>query len=851
MSESELRAIAVIRQTGFKTILKLFTINLLSLGALIASIAKYFQAKSFDTLGSPLLFKGGDLAIQIALVFIFQFMVTSLSVGYFLSGKLENPSPQNEQKEQNKFNEEKIASSFVTLGCSLFLTTLNYYHFYFFGTSVLRTYSLMGISGVFIITLLALEFKNNKGLLRLHSIENTYSVGLLFFGATYSLRNSLINTRLAFFTLALFLLMAVLTSLSAKVQSSPVIFQYRNPFVVILSLCFLFHSRLYGDVKNLHAFESFSVSNSQLLNRGQVPWRDFGVQHGLWDSGLREYLGGLFTDNTIWGQLNASSALINPIVVALSGLCIMYLSKNLAITVVVVALDSFIQRSLNFTIFSSDMFPVFLIVVALKKYFANPRNRKLVAVSILSGFAIIWNPELIFFTSGTGLAIFIFLHISGVHYKGIIRTLFVFIFATVGSLIALTQGLFVSMFNSIKLDGSGYLFAWGMNYQWQLGASYFFFFFAVPLLLFVFLTFISAGFFGKKMDVIRYLHILPVSALSLYLYLKFLNWADWHLTQPTNVALVLVLLLFILHKNALKLAGTSVFLLIIISVPALVTSISDLSYRKSQSIDTVVGSYDPSSLTYLARVREVNTSFTPYLPQKKGVTLLDLGNEPVTWYGILNYKTMNGLDKVLNIASREAQLNVVARLEKQKPDAVVWGGEFGYWNNIFNGTLMRQYEIVRFVLENYTPVASNGKYVLLLPNEKGVLDLNARNKMIEETCDWFNGAPSFEPPISKELLLKGRKTREYRSGESFTLNSKSQFRSLGFTASSLSDNSITLQGIGETRGVIKFTVEGKRAPNFVWLASCPAWYYQHGDSRWLITSEQNTAFSLEASSVRD
>ncbi len=841
----------MILQNEFGKVLKLVTINFVSLCALTVSIATYFQGESFDTLGSPLLFEGGDLALQIALVFIFQFIFTSLSVGYFLSDKMEIPRLDEEQKDRNKFNDEKIASSFVTLGFSLLITTLNYYHFYFFGTSVFRTYFLMGITFTFIITLLALEFKNNKGLFRLHSIENTYSLGLLFFGATYCLRNSLINTRLAFFTLAIFLLVALLTSLSTKVLNAPVIFQYRNPFIVILSVCFLFHSRLYGDVKNLHAFESFSVSNSQLLNRGQLPWRDFGVQHGLWDSGFREYLGGLFADSTIWGQLNSASALINPIVVAFSGFCLMYLSKNLAITLAVVALDSFVQRSLNFTIFSSDMFPIFLIVIALKKFFDNPRTKTLIAVSILSSFAIIWNPELMFFAAGTGLAILIYLRISGENCLGIMRSLLIFIFVIVGGLLTLIPGLFVSMLNSIKLDGSGYLFAWGMNYQWQLGASYLFFFFAVPLFLLVFLTVISAGFFGKKKNVIPYLHILPVSILSLYLYLKFLNWADWHLTQPTNIALVLLLLLFMLHKNSLKLSSSFVFLVMILSIPTLVTSISDLSYRKSQSIDISVGSYDPSSFGYLARVREVNSSFVPYMPKKKDITLLDLGNEPVTWYGIHNYKTINGLDKVLNIASRKAQLNVVARLEKHKPDVVIWGGEFGYWNNIFNGTLMRQYEIVRFVLENYTPVTSNGKYVLLLPKEKGVLDLNARTKMIEEACDWFNGAPNFEPPISKERLQKEGETREYRSDESFTPNSKHNFGRLGFIASSLSDNTITLQGIGQTKGVIKFTVQGTGTSNFVWLGSCPAWFYQHADSTWLITSEPNTAFSLQAFSAKD
>jgi hypothetical protein len=807
----------------------------------------YFENKKYDTLGSPLLLEGGDLALRIALIFIIQFIVIAISIGFFLSQKTE--IPESNQKFQNEtiIDNKRIADRYASLSFCILLVNLNNYHFNYYGTSLPRTYLFMTFTGLVVISIVFFEIVKKKSIFKYFSTQVTCVMGCLIFGLTYFLRNSVIDLRLGLFTLNIFILLALILIPRRKIWFLYVSLEGRIAFLYILSFSFFLHSRIYGDIKNLHAFESFSVSNAQLLNQGSLPWRDFGVQHGLWESGFREYLGGFLTTHTIWGQLNASSSFINPIVVCLSAFSIYLLSKNLSLTLVFIAMDSFLTRTLDLSIFSQDLFPVFIIVILLKKYFRNPSVRNLLAIGALSGVAIIWNSELIFMTFGTSIAILIFLRLSGASKGLLFKNILIFLTAIATTLVLiLNPRIFQFMLRAIKLDGSGYLFAWGMNYQWQLGILYQLLFFAVPILLLSFFSFMFLGIFKKSKPLINYLHLLPVACLSIYLYLKFLNWADWHLTQPTNAILVLIVFSVCLINVNKSIQHLSIFLIIILSIPALSVSISDLNYKKSQSFDAVVGNYDPNSFSYFTRVHEVNRGFLPYMPKRPSIYLLDLGNEPVTWFGMLEYKTIGGVDKVLNIASRDAQAVVINRLRERKPDGVIWGGEFGYWNNIFNGTMLRQYKLVQFVLENYVPVTSNGKYVLMLPKDGQLFDGIAKKVMMAESCNWMSGSQNFETPINEKNIQKGLFNQNFLNGETLLIESSSKFTKFGFFASSPADVKVTLQGTGNTVGEIKFSITGNAEPKFIWLASCASWFYQFRNSSWKIMTDQNSPIKIES-----
>jgi hypothetical protein len=171
------------------------------------------------------------------------------------------------------------------------------------------------------------------------------------------------------------------------------------------------------------------------------------------------------------------------------------------------------------------------------------------------------------------------------------------------------------------------------------------------------------------------------------------------------------------------------------------------------------------------------------------------------------------------------------------PKAVIWSGEFGYWDSLFNGTWMRQYDLTHFILSNYEPVASEGRYVLMMRDKKNMLDVDAKNLMLMDKCDWALGAPKFIPPGNFQTMIS-------MSNQDFITSTKDQnisnfvtnesFSYGGFAVESNRDTQITMSGVGSTKGKIIFTVRKSLRPQVVWLGGCAAWYYQHANSQWNI-----------------
>jgi hypothetical protein len=199
----------------------------------------------------------------------------------------------------------------------------------------------------------------------------------------------------------------------------------------------------------------------------------------------------------------------------------------------------------------------------------------------------------------------------------------------------------------------------------------------------------------------------------------------------------------------------------------------------------------------------------------------------VTWYGILGFSSAGGDAKVLSTISTSAQIRAVRFLTNDKPDAIVWGGEFGYFNWPEPGNSLRSYLISSYILKNYHPVVSNGGYTLLLPGVAGG-DLDSSITLSSKTsCDWGDGNSRFIQPIKIQKVLGAFETT---TNTSFSINPQSKSLVIASDVEG-KFGLVSSSGFGQ----IQFTLF--LGENQLWLDSCPAWNYGK-DREWKIVGPE-------------
>jgi hypothetical protein len=585
---------------------------------------------------------------------------------------------------------------------------------------------------------------------------------------------------------------------------------YRIPFWLLL----LFPERI--GLIGIHPFESFGFSNFQLLKKGFLPWRDFSLEHGIWEDLGRNWLGALVGGPSFWGQASGISGFVQVLEWLIIAYIIYFVCKRAYLSIMtVLVLEYFSTHVLDIAF--PRMIPIIALTVILRIYILNQTNLILGVMGVTMATAMLWSYESIFGVLTTFIVLYLHSIKKRIDFKKILLVLLPsFLLSLVIPLKVFN--LLDSWVKSAFFDHSGYVLAWSAELYLNYGPLFYLILIFVPTSIMILAFYVYRDLLNRVADSETFIWITPTLISVTWYFVKFLAWPDWHLSQSFSVLILLLVLIFLARKQMLRNIANSKILVII-----LIFSFFDyiaISPSNASSVRYSQANFDESTVNYIKRVTEVQDSFLPFLPKGKNSAIFDFGNEPVTWYGILNFSLSGADSKVLTRMSPSSQLRVIRQLKFNPPDGVVWGGEFGYFNWPPPGNALRHYLISSYILKNFYPVISNGGYTLLLPGT-GDNNPNAIIALSNETdCDWGDGNSRFIQPPSDLTTLQ---VQDIRSNTSFLLNPQS--RSL--LIESMIDGKFTLassDGFGE----INFTLLS--GTNKLWLENCPAWYFGKSSS---------------------
>jgi hypothetical protein len=596
---------------------------------------------------------------------------------------------------------------------------------------------------------------------------------------------------------------------------------YRIPFWMLL----LFPAR--SNLVNLHPFESYAYSNLELFRKGFRPWRDLGLEHGIWEDLGRNWLGSMVAGPSFWGQVSGILGIVNVLEYFALALLFFAISRNAYVSIgTVLFLQYFSSHILNVSI--PRMIPILFVTVLLRQYLQKNSKSTLIVLGFTMGLAILWSFESLFGVVAAGLVIAFTSLKSGLNFRKVTLTLSISVILTVSTPLLLF-GILDDFILSFKEDTSGYLVAWASNISLTNGPLFNLLLFSVPICVMIFNYSIFDELFSKKNSNKSILWVAPSLISVMVYYVKFLAWPDWHLAQSSSVLILLLSLyaMSLISNYSTKFKDRFLVAILVFSFMNFV----GISPGNATAIRYSEANFDESTRLYVNRITEVKNSFLPYLPKGERSEIFDFGNEPVTWFGILGFSSNGGDTHVFTTFSKSAQLRTLERLENSRPDAVIWGGEFGYFNWPAPGNSLRSYLISSYILKNYYPVVTDGGYTLMLPGPGLKDNLSLKAISNKTSCDWGDGNSRFIHPISNQKILESFDTGP---NEAFPLSTKA----MSLTIESDVQGKFSLlssAGFGE----ILFTLES--GLNRVWLDSCPAWHYGK-DGAWKIVGPDGNFF---------
>ncbi len=803
-----------------------------------------------DLIGGPLLYPHGGMNLQIMAFVAFQFAF--IPITYLVLTIINKPRNELARKNYLKFweklgSEKSQGHEYMVL--AILIVNLIAVSSYYFQYKVNLPFAIIYpslLTSLIVLGLLLniysegtvykfIKNQQQKSFIALTSLLVTIITLLIKYD---SIQGNL--TKFFFYFGLVWLITSVLGINSFRDTSKRN--EFKNLFIYLPAFIFLFYSRISGDVRALNPFESFQVSNARLMYEGLLPWKNFTVPHGLWSDALRNYLGGLLVDRTIWGQFQGIAAVVHPVEVLTFGVILYLISHKLFMTIGILGLVKLVEVLSNQDTSLTRMLPTLVIVFLLKNYLATPSSKRALLLGIVCGIQILWAFEGIYAVIGV-----LFLLFMNALYKSSsstpIRNLTYYCFGAIASVVLplFSLGLFEYWYREIRLDASGYVGAWGgLLFLWDLGFTYFILVLLVPIVVLIFLSISLRNIYlSRGISKDTYLWLLPLITGAAVFYLKFLQWPDWHIMQSAS----LVMLSFLLYYATLKerniqtgITTLSIICLVWISLAPVAT---DGKYVKANTVNKVIGPADFGTNQYAERLLHVQGTFSKWLkpPHGANVEIFDFGNEPLSWFGILNYVPSNGFDKVLNFSSLKSQEIVIEELKRNPPTGIIWGGEVGYWQGLYNGTWMMQYRISQYILENFIPVASDGGYVLFKKKEIGQLpDVKALTQVKSVNCVWHEGVKNF---ISPEKVLVGDNipvVPNISPNDDSKTQVKLVFKRAGnrqtiFASSSVATD-VTLTSSGGS-GAIHFVLPGDNIQHQIWLGGCPVWSLRAKDEVWV------------------
>jgi hypothetical protein len=824
-----------------------FSLLVTANGVLLFAIHKFLASPKSDILGAPLLLVNGSRNLQLGL-----FLIISLFFlpGYFFLIRVITGNFNNNQQSDRKKLVNKLWPSFELILLIFILVRLTYFSY----TKMLRDFSLSPIKQVllylfltmcivFVFVLLkSLEARKSRiDSIDIGRVKNITNLILITCTGLYFYFNyASVAPRSGIAVLLIFTAIFCLAVVSGDI-SFGVIKKYNRlsrSFLIPLT-AFFFYSKPSTPV-NLHPFESHAFANTDLFLNGGLPWKDFSLEHGLWEDLGRNLFASLVSGTTDLEQAFGISTIVRPIEFSLLGICLYFISRSYWFPCLALGGSYIVNLITNYDVlYLTRLFPTLLVTLFLSEFARKRSTIYLVVLGFVSGSQVLISFEWVYSIPITILTIF-WLILTGhaeVREK-ILGVLLYFSVLFVSILIPLLLFELVGDFVQHFFSSSGYYFAWGGNYQ--LGNSFFsdLILILIPLSLVLAIKQIfynSLGRIGPRIS--ESIWLFPLTFTLLAYFVKFMVWPDGYLIQPTSI--LLLLSLFVLGDYVRKNLDTfkrststitSAFL-ILISCGMATTNI----YQEELQPSSTTQIYNDVTNLYVSRIQNVNSTFVKFLPKGNQSKILDFGNEPVSWFNVLGYSTSGGVSKVLNLYSSKSQLEAIEDMTQNPPDAVIWGGEFGYWGWPFNGNWMKQYHISSWILDNYVPVTRDGNYVLMLPKLKGVPDLIALNQIKAVQCNWLNGANSFTLTQSLRSSVQRIPLSQFTTStnsESISLRNRIDSNVLIIATNKPTNLSIVdSQG---TNGQINFSTTGNYARDVIWLDQCPGYHFDGSQKRWII-----------------
>ena len=606
----------------------------------------------------------------------------------------------------------------------------------------------------------------------------------------------------------------------------------------IISLwIFLLNSRIFGLV-NLHSFESASYSNAQMMLRGMLPFRDFQLEHGLWQDALINFFGAKVAGNSYYDMQLGYSSIIHPLELILFLVPIYLLTRRIYL---VLSLVLFIDLApqlfgLGLQVWQSNLVLLPLSILVIRQLLRTQSNG---SFTIFTGgflaLGLLLNYEFIYFLLGFAVELTAYIYLNKISLRTGLKQATLLLIGFLAALLLILEpiGIVTAYWKSFLTTSSGFYFAWGATFYPNLGMSYVVLNLFVPVTLLLF-VFYRAFFFRFSPNSDLPLGILGPVFLGLGLYLKYLQWPDWHIGYPFVVILIVSVIFFpnsgrlrdSLHERKWRVG------LVAIGFIALVSAVSMPLVQASQSISSVVGPANQTTNSYVSRVQEVDRTFSNYMHGSRQV--FDFGNEPVTWYGINRFKSI-GISKVLNFPSVASQVKIIEALKANPTVNIIWGGEFGYWSWPFGGNWISKYRVSEYILKNYSAVAVDGKYVLLAPNStRPILNLEATKIQYGQDCN-YGLSPSrfvFEDKDANSQTPQNPLTNGGVVSGDILHHSR-------LVVSVTSDGWVTFRNSEGNR--INFFAKANTL-NRVYTGGCPALYQQGFADKWTLLSNTSIKY---------
>jgi hypothetical protein len=518
----------------------------------------------------------------------------------------------------------------------------------------------------------------------------------------------------------------------------PLVVERRAVLLIALPvLVLLATASVYVPALPLDAFEQGQqVATVHFLQQGMVPWRDFISAHGLFEDTLRLVLGATAIENTAWGMYAGTSLIVVPLCFVGMYWFAHRVGGGAAAFPLLVAVLSLLHQGV---VVIHERFLLWPIVLILLWVAVEGRSRW--AASLLGALCVVFTlltPEAAFGAIAVGAAV-----IAADAYRAdlspgrrlrsfantltwlagclVTLTAAVLILARLGAL----QGV-VSYFRTATSDhvltGAIPLEAMVPPYStWAILP-------AVGVLL----AFLILAVKLRRRTVLGAEDVVMLAAavLTVLYYQKFTSRADIHVLHAYGASIPL--LIVVTHQllraadrrrprraiGGLTVWGALVVGIVTAPVPVWRTIEAIPSHVRGQ---TPLATETSPSLGWFVpepQAHDLRAFLSAYLAP--GAALYDFTNAPGLFYSTLGYAP-GARYYVIGLAiARSAQEDLIADLERSRPRIIAFYGDahgaLPSWDEISNQ--VRSYEVSRWILDHYRPLAAVGTTLLYV--ERGL-----------------------------------------------------------------------------------------------------------------------------------